>query len=176
MNVRKKQQKIILIGDGAVGSSYAYALINQNIGQELGIIDVNTEKAEGDVMDLNSALAFTAPKKIYVADYADCHDADLVVYTAGASQKPGETRLDLTEKNLRITKDVVEKVMASGFNGIFLVATNPVDILTYAVYKLSGHPHPADWQLPDGIVRCQATFQIRLPDEKGGRTTCIQHR
>jgi L-lactate dehydrogenase len=140
MNVRKKQQKIILIGDGAVGSSYAYALINQNIGQELGIIDVNTEKAEGDVMDLNSALAFTAPKKIYVADYADCHDADLVVYTAGASQKPGETRLDLTEKNLRITKDVVEKVMASGFNGIFLVATNPVDILTYAVYKLSGLP------------------------------------
>lgn len=140
MNERKKQQKIILIGDGAVGSSYAYALINQNIGQELGIIDVNTEKAEGDVMDLNSALAFTAPKKIYVADYADCHDADLVVYTAGASQKPGETRLDLTEKNLRITKDVVEKVMASGFNGIFLVATNPVDILTYAVYKLSGLP------------------------------------
>lgn len=140
MTEGKKQQKIILIGDGAVGSSYAYSLINQNIGQELGIIDVNTEKAEGDVMDLNSALAFTAPKKIYVADYADCHDADLVVYTAGASQKPGETRLDLTEKNLRITKEVVEKVMASGFDGIFLVATNPVDILTYAVYKLSGLP------------------------------------
>lgn len=140
MKEMKKQQKIILIGDGAVGSSYAYALINQNIGQELGIIDVNKEKAEGDVMDLESALAFTAPKKIYVADYADCHDADLVVYTAGASQKPGETRLDLTEKNLRITKDVVENVMASGFNGIFLVATNPVDILTYAVYKLSGLP------------------------------------
>lgn len=140
MTELKKQQKIILIGDGAVGSSYAYALINQNIGQELGIIDVNKEKAEGDVMDLESALAFTAPKKLYVADYEDCHDADLVVYTAGASQKPGETRLDLTEKNLRITKDVVEKVMASGFNGIFLVATNPVDILTYAVYKLSGLP------------------------------------
>lgn len=140
MSGTKKQQKIILIGDGAVGSSYAYALVNQNIGQELGIIDVNKEKAEGDVMDLESALAFTAPKKIYVAEYEDCHDADLVVYTAGASQKPGETRLDLTEKNLRITKDVVEKVMASGFNGIFLVATNPVDILTYAVYKLSGLP------------------------------------
>lgn len=140
MTVKNTQQKIILIGDGAVGSSYAYALINQNIGQELGIIDVNKDKALGDVMDLNSALAFTAPKKIYVADYEDCHDADLVVFTAGASQKPGETRLDLTEKNLRITKDVVEKVMASGFNGIFLVATNPVDILTYAVYKLSGLP------------------------------------
>lgn len=136
----KDHQKIILIGNGAVGSSYAYSLINQNIGQELGIIDVNKDKAEGDVMDLNSALAFTAPKKLYVADYEDCHDADLVVYTAGASQKPGETRLDLTEKNLRITKDVVEKVMSSGFDGIFLVATNPVDILTYAVYKFSGLP------------------------------------
>lgn len=136
----EKRQKIILIGDGAVGSSYAFALINQNIGQELGIIDVNREKAEGDVMDLNSALAFTAPKKIYVADYEDCHDADLVVFTAGASQKPGETRLDLTEKNLRITKSVVENVMKSGFDGVFLVATNPVDILTYAVYKLSGLP------------------------------------
>ncbi|SEM15797.1 L-lactate dehydrogenase [Alkalibacterium putridalgicola] len=140
MEQKEKRQKIILIGDGAVGSSYAFALINQNIGQELGIIDVNREKAEGDVMDLNSALAFTAPKKIYVADYEDCHDADLVVFTAGASQKPGETRLDLTEKNLRITKSVVENVMKSGFDGVFLVATNPVDILTYAVYKLSGLP------------------------------------
>lgn len=140
MTVQKRSQKIILIGDGAVGSSYAFALVNQNIGQELGIIDVNARKAEGDVMDLSSALAFTAPKNIYVADYADCHDADLIVYTAGASQKPGETRLDLTEKNLRITKDVVEKVMASGFDGLFLVATNPVDILTYAVYKYSGLP------------------------------------
>jgi L-lactate dehydrogenase len=140
MNNVKDHQKIILIGNGAVGSSYAYSLINQNIGQELGIIDVNRDKAEGDVMDLSSALAFTAPKKLYVADYADCHDADLIVFTAGASQKPGETRLDLTEKNLRITKEVVEKVMASGFDGIFLIATNPVDILTYAVYKLSGLP------------------------------------
>lgn len=140
MEKKKDHQKIILIGNGAVGSSYAYSLINQNIGQELGIIDVDRDKAEGDVMDLSSALAFTAPKRLYVADYADCHDADLIVFTAGASQKPGETRLDLTEKNLRITKEVVENVMASGFDGIFLVATNPVDILTYAVYKLSGLP------------------------------------
>ena len=140
MKEKDKRQKIILIGDGAVGSSFAYAILNQNIGHELGIIDVNREKVEGDVMDLNSALAFTSPKKIYVADYEDCHDADLVVFTAGASQKPGETRLDLTEKNLRITKSVVENVMKSGFDGVFLVAANPVDILTYAVYKLSGLP------------------------------------
>ncbi len=140
MSSLKDQQKIILIGDGAVGSSYAYSLINQNIGQELGIIDVNRDKAEGDVMDLSSALAFTAPMKLYVADYEDCANADLIVYTAGANQKPGETRLDLIEKNLRITKSVVDSVMASGFDGIFLVATNPVDILSYAVYKWSGLP------------------------------------
>lgn len=162
MTTRKNKQKIILIGDGAVGSSYAYALVNQNIGQELGIIDVNRDKAEGDVMDLNSALAFTAPKKIYVADYADCHDADLIVYTAGASQKPGETRLDLTEKNLRITKDVVEKVMASSFNGIFLVATNPVDILTYAVYKLSGLP--AHKVIGSGTSLDSARFRQAIAD------------
>src|SRR5699024_4268977 len=113
-------------------------------------------------MDLNSALAFTAPKKIYAADYADCHDADLIVYTAGASQKPGETRLDLTEKNLRITKDVVEKVMASSFNGIFLVATNPVDILTYAAYKLSGLP--AHKVIGSGTSLDSARFRQAIAD------------
>lgn len=157
LKTSKDQQKIILIGDGAVGSSYAYSLINQNIGQELGIIDVNREKAEGDVMDLSSALAFTAPMKLYVADYKDCGDADLIVYTAGASQKPGESRLDLTEKNLRITKSVVESVMASGFNGIFLVATNPVDILSYAVYKWSGLP--AEQVLGTGTSLDSARFR-----------------
>lgn len=133
-------EKIILIGDGAVGSSYAYSLVNQGIGQELGIIDIDDYKVEGDVMDLSSALAFTSPKKIYVADYDDCKDADLVVITAGAAQKPGETRIDLIEKNLKITKSIVEQVMNSGFDGLFLVASNPVDILSYAVYKFSGLP------------------------------------
>jgi len=121
-------EKIILIGDGAVGSSYDYSLVNQGIGQELGIIDIDDYKVEGDVMDLSSALAFTSPKKIYVADYDDCKDADLVVITAGAAQKPGETRIDLIEKNLKITKSIVEQVMDSGFDGLFLVASNPVDI------------------------------------------------
>jgi len=133
-------EKIILIGDGAVGSSYAYSLVNQGIGQELGIIDIDDYKVEGDVMDLSSALAFTSPKKIYVADYDDCKDADLVAITAGAAQKPGETRIDLIEKNLKITKSIVEQVMDSGFDGLFLVASNPVDILSYAVYKFSGLP------------------------------------
>ncbi|APZ50074.1 L-lactate dehydrogenase [Jeotgalibaca sp. PTS2502] len=137
---RKNSQKIILIGDGAVGSSYAFALVTQNIGRELGIIDMNVAKTEGDAIDLSDALAFTSPKHIYAATYDDCKDADLVVLTAGAAQKPGETRLDLISKNLKIFKSIIDQIMATGFDGIFLVATNPVDILTYATWKFSGLP------------------------------------
>ncbi|MDR0847392.1 MAG: L-lactate dehydrogenase [Lactobacillales bacterium] len=133
-------EKVILVGDGAVGSSYAFALVNQNIAQELGIIDVAYEKTQGDAMDLSHALAYTSPKKIYAAQYSDCADADLVVITAGAAQKPGETRLDLVNKNMRIIKSVVDEIMKSGFNGLFLVASNPVDIMTDAVQKFSGLP------------------------------------
>ena len=130
----------MVVGNGAVGSSYTFALVTQNIAQEIGIIDIDTDKAIGDAIDLSHALAFTSPKKIYAATYADCHDADLVVITAGAAQKPGETRLDLVNKNLKIFKKIVDDVVASGFSGIFLVASNPVDILTYATWKFSGFP------------------------------------
>lgn len=133
-------QKIILVGDGAVGASYAFALVTQNLGRELGIIDINTKKAEGDAIDLSHALAYQTPKHIYATTYEDCADADLIVITAGAPQKPGETRLDLVHKNLAIFKSIVDEIMATGFDGIFLVATNPVDILTYATWKFSGLP------------------------------------
>lgn len=135
-----KKDKIILIGDGAVGSSYAYALTLLGVGRELGIIDLNKEKTVGDAMDLEDALAYTSPKEIYPTDYSDCADANIVVITAGAAQKPGETRLDLVDKNLKIFKGMISQVMESGFDGIFLIASNPVDILTYATWKLSGLP------------------------------------
>lgn len=137
---KKNHQKVILVGDGAVGSSYAFALVTQNIAQEVGIVDIATAKTEGDAIDLSHALAFTSPKKIYAATYADAHDADLVVLTAGAPQRPGETRLDLVNKNLKINHDIVTQIVASGFDGIFLVAANPVDILTYSTWKFSGFP------------------------------------
>ncbi|BAK20761.1 L-lactate dehydrogenase [Melissococcus plutonius] len=141
MTTRKKDhQKVILVGDGAVGSSYAFALVTQNIAQEVGIVDINIKKTEGDAIDLSHALAFTSPKKIYSATYDDCRDADLVVLTAGAPQKPGETRIDLVHKNLKINREVVNSIVASGFDGIFLVAANPVDILTYSTWKFSGFP------------------------------------
>lgn len=142
MTATKQHKKVILVGDGAVGSSYAFALVNQGIAQELGIIEIPQlfEKAVGDALDLSHALAFTSPKKIYAAKYEDCADADLVVITAGAPQKPGETRLDLVGKNLAINKSIVTQVVESGFKGIFLVAANPVDVLTYATWKFSGFP------------------------------------
>ncbi|WP_288508413.1 L-lactate dehydrogenase, partial [uncultured Limosilactobacillus sp.] len=136
----KTHQKVVLIGDGAVGSSYAFAMVQQGLAQEFAIIDLNKKRTEGDALDLEDATPFTAPKLVYSADYDTCKDADLVVITAGAPQKPGETRLDLVDKNLKIIRSVVEPVVKSGFQGIFLVAANPVDILTYAVQKFSGFP------------------------------------
>ena len=136
----KNHQKVVLVGDGAVGSSYAFAMAQQGIAEEFAIVDIIKERTEGDAMDLEDATAFTAPKNIYSADYDTCKDADLVVITAGAPQKPGETRLQLVDKNLKIIKSVVEPIVKSGFDGMCVVAANPVDILTYAVQKLSGFP------------------------------------
>ncbi|MGM0846295.1 MAG: L-lactate dehydrogenase [Bacillota bacterium] len=138
--MRNFRSKVALIGTGFVGSSYAFALLNQGVARELVLIDLNKEKAEGDARDLNHGLPFSSPMKIRAGDYSDCSDADLVVITAGANQAPGETRLDLVDKNIKIFKSIVDQVMESGFDGIFLVATNPVDILTYATWKFSGLP------------------------------------
>ena len=132
----EKIHKIILVGDGAVGSTYAFSLVQQGIAQELGIVDIVKERTQGDAIDLADATPWIAPKTIYSAEYSDAKDADLVVISAGAPQKPGETRLDLVNKNLKILSSIVE----SGFNGIFLVAANPVDILTHATWRMSGFP------------------------------------
>uniref|UniRef100_UPI003F59001E L-lactate dehydrogenase n=1 Tax=Levilactobacillus yonginensis TaxID=1054041 RepID=UPI003F59001E len=142
MNIltNKNHQKVVLVGDGAVGSSYAYSMMNQGLAEEFVIVDVIKERTEGDALDLEDAQVFTAPKKVYSGDYSDCSDADVVVITAGAPQKPGETRLDLVNKNLKILSSIVKPVVDSGFDGIFVVAANPVDVLTYATWKFSGFP------------------------------------
>ncbi len=136
----ERPHKIILVGDGAVGSSYAFALIQQGIAQELGIVDIIKNRTKGDAIDLADATPWTSPKNIYSAEYSDAKDADLVVISAGAPQKPGETRLDLVNKNLKILSSIVEPIVESGFQGIFLVAANPVDILTHATWRMSGFP------------------------------------
>ena len=134
--------KVVLVGCGNVGMSYAYALLNQSTNvNELILIDLNKERIIGEVMDLNHCLAF-APNKIDIkaGDYQDCKDADIVVIAAGANQEKGETRMDLIDKNSKIFKDIIDKVMSNGFNGIFLVATNPLDIMTYLTWKYSKLP------------------------------------
>ena len=134
--------KVVLIGCGNVGMSYAYALLNQRTYvNKLVLIDLNKDRIDGEVMDLNHCLAY-APSKLSITngEYEDCKDARIVVIAAGANQKPGETRMDLIHKNAAIFKDIISKVMASGFDGIFVVATNPLDVMTYLTYKYSGLP------------------------------------
>ncbi len=135
------KNKVVIIGTGFVGMSYAYALVNQGTVEELVLIDIDSNKAEGEAMDLNHGLAF-APRKMIIrsGDYEECEDAGLVVITAGVNQKEGETRINLLNRNASIMKSVVSKIMSSGFDGIILVATNPVDILTYVVWKASKLP------------------------------------
>jgi L-lactate dehydrogenase len=135
------KSKIVIVGTGMVGMSYAYSLLNQGTVEELVLIDINKERAEGEAMDLNHGLSFAPRKmKIYAGDYSDCKDADMVVITAGVSQKDGETRIDLLNRNAAIMKIVVKSIMKSGFGGIILVASNPVDVLAYVAWKASGLP------------------------------------
>ena len=137
------KNKVVIIGCGNVGSSFAYALLNQKTYvNELVLIDLNHDKALGDAMDLNHCLAFAPSKmRIYAGNYEDTKDADIVCIAAGVNQKPGETRMELLTRNKQILSDIVKKVMKTGFNGIFLVATNPLDIMTDTVYRASGLPH-----------------------------------
>lgn len=137
MNMNKR--KVVLIGTGMVGMSFAYALVNQGgICNELVLIDVNKKRAMGEAMDLNHGLAFgKSNMKIYAGEYSDCKDADIIVIAAGVAQKEGETRLDLLHRNAEVFRSIITPVIKSGFDGIFLVATNPVDIMTRVTYELS---------------------------------------
>lgn len=137
--MKQDNRKIALIGTGMVGMSYAYAMLNQNVCDELVLIDINKDRAVGEAMDLNHGLAFSGSNmKIYAGSYRDCRDADIVTICAGVAQKPGESRLDLLRRNTVVFQSIIEPVTASGFNGIFLVATNPVDIMTRITCTLSG--------------------------------------
>lgn len=139
--MRDEKRKIVLIGTGMVGMSYAYSLLNQNVCDELVLIDIDKKRAFGEAMDLNHGLAFSGSHmRISAGEYEDCRDADIVAISAGVAQKPGETRLDLLKRNKEVFRSIIGPVTQSGFSGIFLVATNPVDIMTRITYELSGFP------------------------------------
>lgn len=136
-----KTTRIVLIGAGDVGVAYAYALVNQGLCDDLVIIDVDERKTWGHVQDLKHAVPWAGHNtRVTQGGYADCAGATLVCICAGAAQKPGETRIDLVDKNVAIFRDIVGKVKGSGFDGIYLVATNPVDILSYATWQFAVVP------------------------------------
>lgn len=135
----KESRKVVLVGTGMVGMSYAYAMLNQNTCDELVLVDVDKKRAEGEAMDLNHGVAFSGSHmKIKAGSYKDCANADIVAICAGVAQKPGESRPQLLERNLEVFRSIVNPIAESGFNGIFLVATNPVDIMTHITSALSG--------------------------------------
>lgn len=135
------KRKLVIVGAGFVGMSAAYSFVNQGGIEELVLIDIDKEKTKGEEMDLSHGLPY-APQKMEIraGDYDECRDASVVVITAGLSQKPGQSRLELTVANAKIVKDITENVMKSGFDGVIVVASNPVDIMTYVVSKVSGLP------------------------------------
>ena len=136
-----KKGKVVLVGTGMVGMSMAYSMLNQGGVNELILIDIDKDKTKGEEMDLAHGLPY-APQKMVIkaADYDECKDAQVVVITAGIAQKPGQTRLELAEVNAKIMKQITGSIMASGFNGIIIVASNPVDLMTYVVSEVSGLP------------------------------------
>lgn len=134
-------KKVAIVGVGMVGMSFAYSMLNQDICDELCLIDINKERARGEAADLSHGLPFApSSMKIYAGEYEDCADMDLVVICAGAPQLDGETRRDLLQKNYKVFKTIVKPVVESGFKGVFLVASNPVDVMTKVVLDLSGFP------------------------------------
>ena len=136
-----KKGKVVLVGTGFVGMSMAYSMLNRGGINELVLIDIDKDKTIGEEMDLSHGLPFAPQKMIIKAgDYDECKDAQVVVITAGIAQKPGQTRLELAETNTKIMKSITKSIMASGFNGVIIVASNPVDLMTYVVSKVSGLP------------------------------------
>lgn len=136
-----KKRKVVLVGTGFVGMSMAYSMLNRGGVKELVLVDIDKDKTIGEQMDLSHGLSF-APQKMVIkaGDYSDCKDAKVVVITAGIAQKPGQTRLELAETNAKIMKQITQNIMASGFDGVIVVASNPVDLMTYVVSKVSGLP------------------------------------
>ncbi|MBR7185113.1 MAG: L-lactate dehydrogenase [Clostridia bacterium] len=133
-------QKCAVIGCGFVGATTAFSLMQSGLFSEMVLIDVNRKKAEGEAMDLTHGLPFLSPMQIYAGDYRDLYDASLIVITAGAGQKPGETRTDLVHRNVEIFRTIVNQIVAYTRDAILLVVSNPVDVLTYAALKMSGYP------------------------------------
>ncbi len=156
-------KKIVVIGCGAVGATFAYTVLLTGLANELVLIDINKDKAEGDALDLNHGLLLAHQMKIYAGDYPDCSDADIIVITAGAAQKPNETRLDLMQRNVSIYQNILDNILKYNKKAIFLIATNPVDILTYITIKLTNLP--SNQIIGSGTLLDSSRFRFLISDK-----------
>lgn len=163
------KQKCAIIGCGSVGATIAFTLTQNNLFSELVLIDSNHSKAEGEAMDLCHGLPFTQPMKVYAGDYPDISDCYLIIITAGAAQKPNETRLDMVHKNVEIFKKIIPDITKYNTEAILLVVSNPVDILTYCTIKLSGFP--PERVIGSGTVLDTARLKYHL-----GQALCVDSR
>jgi L-lactate dehydrogenase len=162
-NFQKRPTRVAIVGCGNVGATFAYALLLSGLASEIVLIDANHAKAEGEAMDLNHAMPLGRPVRIWAGDYKDCKGALLTVVTAGAAQRPGETRLDLVQRNTGIFKQIIPNIVKNNPEGIIIIATNPVDILTYVAQELSGLPR--NQVIGSGTVLDSARFRYLLSQE-----------
>jgi L-lactate dehydrogenase len=160
-----RPHKIAVVGAGKVGSTLAYTLLLNGLVGEIVLIDIDRKRAEGEAMDLNHAVPLSNPARIWVGDYPDCAGADVVVVAAGTAQRPGETRLDLIRRNAAIFRDIIPRITAHNTTGILLIATNPVDALSYVTWKVSGFP--SQRVIGSGAVLDTARFRYLLGDHLG---------
>ena len=158
-------RKVAVVGAGKVGSTFAYALLLDGLVGEIVLIDIDRQRAEGEAMDLNHAMPLSHPTRIWAGDYPDCAGADVVVVAAGTAQRPGETRLDLVKRNAAIFKDIIPCITAHNTAGILLIATNPVDVLSYVTWKVSGFP--SQRVIGSGTVLDTARFRYLLGEHLG---------
>jgi L-lactate dehydrogenase len=160
-----KPIRIAIVGVGNVGATFAYALLQSGLAGEIVLIDHNKTKAEGEAMDLSHAVPLTHSTRVWAGDYKDTKGAAVTVITAGTSQKSGETRLDLVQRNYDIMKSIIPGVVENNPNGILLIASNPVDILSYAAWKMSGMP--ANRVIGSGTILDTARFRWLLSHHTG---------
>ncbi len=164
-NCEINNRKVAIVGCGFVGSASAFALMQSGLFSEMVLIDADQRKAEGEAMDISHGEAYARPMNIYAGNYDDIKDAAIIIITAGANQKPGETRLDLVQKNVNIFKSIVPEIAKRKYKGILLVVANPVDILTYTAFKLSGLPE--ERVIGSGTVLDTARFRENLGNHLG---------
>ncbi|MDU7475332.1 MAG: L-lactate dehydrogenase [Paenibacillus macerans] len=164
MKTQLRSSRVVIIGTGAVGATTAYTLLLRERISELVLIDANKEKALGEALDMNHGLPFTGGVKLWAGDYSDCADADIIVIAAGASQRPGETRIDLLKRNAGIFDSIIQNIVKYNNHGIILVATNPVDILAYVTLKKSGFP--SNRVIGSGTLLDSARFRYLIGQNK----------